>query len=297
MRSKADCSAADFGGKAVKKSTMIALAPDEIFRLTQELGRAREELERYRKFLLEVRRSILPPELPGVPGLDLAVHFADADGAGGDFYDVRPVGPNHWAIVVADVIGHGLAAAAILALVHALGNAVQNQQVPLAPGEALALINKLLATRYLANTGKFVTAFVGLYDTQERVMTYSSAGHPPPRLVRGNEVCRLDAAAGLPLGIETTSAYGSETVKLLAGDRLIAFTDGITESANAAHELFGDEKLDEIVCTPASGAAELVSRIVAAVQTFRAGCPAIDDETCLVATVQPAQEFIQVQRK
>jgi sigma-B regulation protein RsbU (phosphoserine phosphatase) len=87
------------------------------------------------------------------------VLFADADGPGGDFYDVYPVGLA-WAIVIADVSGHGLGAAAILALVHALGNALQGQPVP--PGAALALINKPLATRYLANTGQFVTAFVGL---------------------------------------------------------------------------------------------------------------------------------------
>jgi phosphoserine phosphatase RsbU/P len=273
---------------------MATLTSDEIPELNHELRHAREELERYDKLVLTIQRAILPQQLPTVPGLDLAVHFADAEDAGGDFYDVYPAGPNRWAIVIADVIGHGLAAAAILALVHAIGNAVQSQQVPPAPGAALALINKPLATRYLANTGQFVTAFVGLYDADAQVLTYASAGHPPPRLVRGNEVHRLDADSGLPLGIDDSSIYGNETLQLLAGDRLVLFTDGITESTNAARDLFGDERLDALLHAPASTAAELLDHVINSVRTFRAGRPAGDDETCLVAVVTPAQYSTQV---
>jgi sigma-B regulation protein RsbU (phosphoserine phosphatase) len=260
---------------------------DCVLRLNEELRHVRRQLASYGETVGALRRSILPQQLPNVPGLDLAVHFADADGAGGDFYDVRPVGPNHWAIVIADVSGHGLAAAAILALVHALGNAVQGQQGPTAPSAALALINKPLATRYLANTGQFVTAFVGLYDAEARVLTYSSAGHPPPRLVRGEEIRRLDAVSGLPLGINVTSVYDEASVQLLAGDRLVLFTDGITESRNAAHDFFGDERLDAALGAAASTAAELRDKVVNSVRTFRAGRPAGDDETCLVALVNP----------
>jgi sigma-B regulation protein RsbU (phosphoserine phosphatase) len=265
---------------------MAAQMPDEIVRLTRELRRAREEIKRYGELLLAIQRSILPHQLPDVPGLDLAVHFADVDGPGGDYYDVRPVGPDHWAIVIADVSGHGLAAAAILALVHALGNAMQGQVVPAAPAAALTLINGPLATRYLADTGQFVTAFVSLFDARSQVLTYSSAGHPPLRLIRGNEVRRLDAASGLPMGIETTSEYRNEAVQLLAGDRLVLYTDGITESTNAAHERFGDPRLDTVLRRPASTAARLLDDVVTSVQTFRGGRPPDDDETCLVAMMK-----------
>lgn len=260
---------------------------DQIRQLSRELRQARKELDRYGKLVLAIQRSILPQQLPHVPSLDLAVHFADVDGAGGDFYDVRLVGPNHWAIVIADVCGHGLAAAAILALVHALGNGVPTQKRPTPPGAALALVNAPLAARYLANTGHFVTAFVGLYDAEAQLLTYASAGHPPPRLVRGNEVRQLDAIAGLPLGIDKASAYRDETLHLQAGDRLVLFTDGVTESANTARELFGDKRLDAVLAKPASSAAELLKHIVDSVTTFRGQCPASDDETCLIAMIQP----------
>ncbi len=265
---------------------MSEITASTIVELNDKLRHAREELEHYGELLLMIQKAILPQQLPSVPGLDLAVHFADADGPGGDFYDVHPIGPYHWAIVIADVCGHGLAAAAILGLVHALANAVQDQQGPTAPAAALALINRPLATRYLADTGQFVTAFVGLFDATSQVLTYSCAGHPPPRLVRGSEVRRLNAASGLPLGIEESCEYWNGTLHLLAGDRLVLFTDGMTESTNAAHDLFGDNRLDAVLTAPVSSAAELLDRTVDSVRTFRAGRPADDDETCLVAVVK-----------
>ncbi len=263
---------------------------DRVRQLDEELREARGRLARYGETLGAIRRSILPQHLPSVPGLGLAVHFADADGPGGDLYDVRPVGPNHWALVIADVSGHDLGAAVIVALVHALGHALQDPQTPRSPGEALASINGPLATRYLADTGKFVTAFVGLYDPQRRVLTYSSAGHPPPRLIRGNDVQRLDAVRGLPLSVDRATVYESETVKLLPGDRLVLFTDGITESMNAANDFYSDTRLDAVLRTPAITAAELLERIVASVRAFRAEQPAVDDETCLVAVVKSDAE-------
>lgn len=258
--------------------------------LHDELREARQQLANYRDTLVTIQRAMLPQHLPDVPGLDLAVHLADADGVGGDFYDVRPVAPGRWAIVIADVIGHGLGAAAILAVVHALGNGVDRQRVMAEPGPALALVNGPLATRYLADSGKFVTAFVGLFDAEARVLTYASAGHPPPRFVRGSTVRRLDDVCGLPLGLDRTSTYEQSWLELQPGDRLVLFTDGVTESRNAAQSLFGDERLDAVLRTPAHSAAELLNRITGAVSTFREGRPAGDDETCLVALVGPATQ-------
>lgn len=258
-----------------------------------ELSEARRQLASYRDTLVTIQRAMLPQRLPDVPGLELAVHFADAEGVGGDFYDVRPVASGRWAMVIADVIGHGLGAAAILAVVHALGNAVDRQRVPAEPGAALALVNGPLATRYLADTGKFVTAFVGLYDAEAQALTYASAGHPPPRLVRGTAVRRLDDVSGLPLGLDRTSAYEQGRLELRPGDRLVLFTDGVTESRNAARSLYGDERLDAVLPAPVNSAAELLSRVTSSVRTFREGRPADDDETCLIALVKPTEATMQ----
>jgi sigma-B regulation protein RsbU (phosphoserine phosphatase) len=266
---------------------MLTAGADRESRLYEDLRRARSQLASYGEALVRIQRSFLPQRLPEVHGLDLAVHFAEAEGVGGDFYEVLPIGSGSWALVVADVSGHGLAAAAILALVHALGNAVRGRYVP--PGAALSQINKPLATRYLARTGQFVTAFIGLYDTATRVLTYASAGHPPPRLVRRNEVRRLDNVVDFPLGINETSVYDEASIQLLPGDRLVLFTDGVTESRNFEQDILGDERLDGLLCTPANSAAELRDHVVKSVRTFRGGQAAGDDETCLIAFVNPIQ--------
>ncbi len=260
---------------------------DQVLQLREELRHSREELNRYSDMLLAIQRSILPQQLPSVPGLDLAVHFADADGVGGDFYDVHPIGPDRWAILVADVVGHGPAAAAVLAMVHALSSAVRGQSPGPAPGTALSLVNRPLANRYLADSGRFVTAFVGQYDARTQLLTYASAGHPYPRLIRGSAPLRLDAVSGMPLGISEKSVYQEAVVQLLPHDRLVFFTDGITESANAAHQQFGEDRLDASIRASASNADELLHNVVNSVRTFRAGQPAGDDETCLVAVVNP----------
>jgi len=269
---------------------------DQVLELTKALRQAREELNRYGEMLLSIQRSLLPQQLPTVPGLDLAVHFADAEGVGGDFYDVHPIGPDGWAIVIADVMGRGLAAAALLAMVHALSSTIRGQEPGPSPGAALSLVNRPLATRYLADSGQYVTAFVGQFDTRTQALTYASAGHPYPRLIRGDSLLRLDAATGLPLGVSATSAYEEASVQLLPDDRLVLFTDGITEGTNAVRELFGDQRLDKVLRAPASTAAELLDHVVNSVRTFRAGRPANDDETCLVAVVKPVQQTAQARK-
>jgi sigma-B regulation protein RsbU (phosphoserine phosphatase) len=269
---------------------------DQIRQLSDELHQAREELKRFGEALLTIQKSILPQQLPTVPRLDLAVHFADADAVGGDFYDVHPIGPDRWAIVIADVVGHGLAAAALLGLVHALGSAVRGRELAPSPGSILSLINRLLA-RYLGESGQFVTAFVGQYDARTDVLTYASAGHPYPRLIRRDSLLRLGAATGMPLGVSPTSNYEEASVQLLPDDRLILFTDGITESISPAHERFGDQRLDAVLLRTASTAAELLDHVVNSVQTFRVGRPADDDETCLVALVKSGPAVAPEPRK
>ncbi len=262
---------------------------NQVEQLNEELRQARAELARYGELLVRVQKSIMPQRLPDVPGLDLAVHSAEAEQVGGDFYDVQPIGPDRWAIVISDVSGHGLAAAAVMALAHAIGSAWKGHGPLLSPGEALRLINRPLATRYLADTGQFVTAFVAWYDVRQQVLTYASAGHPPPRLVRAGEVRQLNAVSGLPLGIEEASVYEEAVVSLLPGDRVVLFTDGMTEAVNAQHEMFGEVCFDAALSAPATTAAQLLGNVMDALQAFRGRTPAEDDETCLVGVVRPSQ--------
>lgn len=264
-----------------KVNPMYAMA-NRVFHLIEQLREARAELASYSELLVRVHRSILPPRLPDVPGLDLAVHFAAAEQVGGDFYDVRPVGQGHWALGIADSCGHGLTAAAVMDLAHALGNASNGQTHTPSPGADLRRINGLLSP-YLANTGRFLTAFVAFYDASSQVLLYASAGHPPPRLVRAGQVRRLDAVGGLPLGIEESSRYEEAAERLVSGDRVAFFTDGITDARSAQQEYFGDARFGAAITAPAATAAELLRHVTDELRAFRGD----DDQTCLVGVVRP----------
>lgn len=275
------------------RTQILAATADSVLELQAQLRYARNQLASYGKTLFAIQRSILPRRLPDVPGLDLAVHFAELEQAGGDLYDVSPLGPESWAIVIADVSGHGLAAAAVLALTHALGHSLQEQGTPPSPRAALALVNGALATRYLVNSGQFVTVFAGWYETRTQVFKYASAGHPPPRLIRDGKIRRLENASGVPLGVDGESFYQEAVIQLRPGDRLVFYTDGMTECTNAAGELFGEQRFDDTLRAPTNGAAELLDRVLHSVRAFRAGRPPGDDETCLVAAVKPIGAVMQ----
>jgi sigma-B regulation protein RsbU (phosphoserine phosphatase) len=255
-----------------------------------------EELDRYDKLVLTIQRAILPQQLPTVPGLDLAVHFADVEDAGGDYYDVYPAGPNRWAIVIADVIGHGLAAAAILALVHALATPFRANKYP-SPRRGPGIDQQTTGRSVTWPTRAVCYCLRRLYDADAQVLTYASAGHPPPRLIRGNQVHRLVTASGLPLESIEQAHMGMRHYSPAGRPPGTVHGRHYPESANASHDLFGDERLDANLRAPANTATELLERIVDSVRTFRVGRPAGDDETCLVAVVKSDPADTQEPRK
>src|SRR5437762_9568545 len=169
--------------------------------LSEELKKAYEAVDYELKGLADIQRSLLPKELPRIPNLSLAAHYQTSRRAGGDYYDFFPLPDGRWGILIADVSGHGTAAAVLMAVTHSIAHTYPGAPTP--PGELLGHVNRVLAERYTANSGAFVTAFYAVYDPATRAITYSSAGHPPPRLKRcaDGSLALLDGQHGLPLGI------------------------------------------------------------------------------------------------
>ena len=135
-------------------------------------------------------------------------------------------------------------------------------------------------------TGLAIVAFYGIYDPPTRRLTYASAGHNPPRLKRCSDgsLVSLDGVSGLPLGIFADEVYEETTYSLLPGDQVVFYTDGITEPENAYGEMFGEERLiDVLVKYQSAGAAEIVSRSLEAALQWT-GLPELqDDMTMLIA--------------
>jgi sigma-B regulation protein RsbU (phosphoserine phosphatase) len=252
--------------------------------LKNQLGAALKSLDRELQTVGEIQRSLLPESLPAIPGFELAAHYQTSARAGGDYYDFFQLPNGGWGLFIADVSGHGTPAAVLMAITHAIAHAQPLAQTP--PGKMLGYLNDRLAAAYTRG-GTFVTAFYAVLDPEHRMLTYSRAGHNPPRLARKGSVRSIDSAGGLPLGILNARVYEQATMTLEPGDQLLLYTDGITEAVAPARggdprEMFGLERLDRLLvdclrCT----AGECIDRICAAVRAFGGNAVPNDDQTLI----------------
>ena len=252
--------------------------------LRNQLGAALEALEGELQVVGDIQRSLLPSKLPSMPGFEMAAYYETSARAGGDYYDFFPLDGRGWGMFIADVSGHGTPAAVLMAITHAIAHAEPGTHEP--PAALLEYLNKRLTCTY-TQAGTFITSFYAVLEPTTRTLTYSRAGHNPPRLVRGGRVMSLDQNGALPLGIMTGQAYEQSCITLEHGDLLLLYTDGITEARGPLHdgdrrELFGVERLDNLLLDcGASGAEECVGRIRAGVAAFCENAPPTDDRTLI----------------
>lgn len=252
--------------------------------LRNRLGAALATLDRELQIVGQIQRSLLPDELPTIPGFELAAHYLTSAQAGGDYYDFFPLHAGGWGIFIADVSGHGTPAAVLMAITHALAHAQPGTHTP--PAVLLQYLNQQLS-RFYTRDGTFVTAFYAVLDPSTRTLEYSMAGHNPPRLVRDNQVLPLNKNAALPLGILCDQGYGQSSLTLQSDDLLLLYTDGITEAmaprtSAGPRELFGIDRLDQVLLDSRGCAAEsCVARIRTEVCAFSGNAPPTDDQTLI----------------
>jgi sigma-B regulation protein RsbU (phosphoserine phosphatase) len=264
--------------------------------LSGQVQQAYDVLDREMQVVADIQRSLLPAELPSIPTLEMAVYYQTSRRAGGDYYDFFPLpGSNgepagsaygRWGILIADVSGHGTPAAVLMAVCHSIAHTHSGPPAP--PSELLGFLNRHLTARYTMGTGSFITAFYGIYDPKTRKMTYSSAGHCPPRLrqSRDGQIVSLDAARDLPLGIEPTERYHDIVVSFEEGDAILFYTDGITEGrVPGSADLFGIERVDEVLSHCDNRPPEMIRRTLESLEKFTAGSPPADDQTLLAVRV------------
>jgi sigma-B regulation protein RsbU (phosphoserine phosphatase) len=257
--------------------------------LRNQLAGALKALDKELQVVGSIQRSLLPEQLPTIPGFEMAAFYQTSARAGGDYYDFFPMhgggmGAGAMGLFIADVSGHGTPAAVLMAITHAIAHARPGTHTP--PAALLHYLNNQLARAYTRD-GTFITAFYAILDPAARTLTYSRAGHNPPRLVRGDRVLALDKNGALPLGIEEGQVYEQSTITLERGDLLLLYTDGITEarvpSKDAAkREMLGVERLDKMLleCARCS-AADCVDRIRCEVGAFCENTPQLDDQTLI----------------
>jgi phosphoserine phosphatase RsbU/P len=257
--------------------------------LRNQLATALSRLDAELQVVGDIQRSLLPRELPPIPGFELAAHYQTSARAGGDYYDFFPLDSRGhagggWGLFIADVSGHGTPAAVLMAITHAVAHAQPGTHTP--PAAMLEYLNDRLVQSYTSG-GTFITAFYAVLDPAARTLTYSRAGHNPPRLVRGDRVLSLDEEGGLPMGILGEQSYGQATVTLERGDLLLLYTDGITEAmapakGDAPRRMFGLSRLDKLLLAcDECNAAGCISRIRSEVAAFAENMPPSDDQTLI----------------
>ena len=253
--------------------------------LSEKLKAAYEAVDYEMKVVADIQRSLLPAQMPNIPTMALAAHYQTSHRAGGDYYDFFPLPDGKWGLLIADVSGHGTPAAVLMAVTHSLAHSYPGPAMP--PGRMLEHVNNHLTARYTAQSDTFVTAFYGVYDPADRSLTYASAGHNPPRKKRcvDGTLDLLTGATGLPLGISPVEKYREQTYRLVPGDQLVLYTDGITEANNEQGEMFGLARLDKVLENCAVGASDLLQSVLNALREFTGDEPAHDDRTLLVAKI------------
>lgn len=241
------------------------------------LGKKR--LEDELKIARQIQVSFLPTKNPTVRGFDIAGLNISSQQVGGDYYDFIPIVEGQMGIAIADSIGKGIPAALVMASFRAsLLAEIRNNY---AIRTILGKVNRLLWESL--EQGNFVTAVYGVLDTQNRILTYSNAGHNQPILRRASGKIDYLAEGGMALAISPDAAYAERRFTLRAGDILVFYTDGVTEAKNERNEEFGQGRLEALLHQPPNLSAEaLAHKIVDEVKMFAAPTHQMDDLTLVV---------------
>ena len=228
-----------------------------------------------------IQRGLLPTTTPQLAGLSLASSWQPANGVGGDCFDMLTFGAGAMGVYIADVAGKGVPAALLMSNLQAAVRAFAQEGA--APGSVATSVNRLLC-RNMAS-GRFVTFCYARIDVAAGKLTYANAGHNPPLLVRADATIEKLAPGGTVLGVFAESTYEQGDFPLRPNDRLIFYTDGITEGRNPDGDEFGEDRLAASALQHrALGADDMLAAMLQDIEGFNGGVYE-DDATLIVAAL------------
>jgi sigma-B regulation protein RsbU (phosphoserine phosphatase) len=242
------------------------------------IAKEKQRLDAELEIAAEIQNRLFPSEIPKIKGYDLSAFNRPCTEVGGDYFDLIGIGES-LGIAVADVAGKGIGAAMLMSNLQAMLQVRSSETLD--PGDLLRRTNADLIRR--VGEGRFITLFYLILEAGTGRVRYSNAGHNPPYLLRpSGEITELKVS-GMPLGILPNIHYQSSEARVEPGDVLLLYSDGITECMNRHGELFGEDRLKDVLSQSASGDAHAIrGAIFSAVDTFRENEPYSDDMTLIV---------------
>lgn len=252
-----------------------------------EVAKEKERLQGEIEIAREVQKQLYPKSVPASKTLKLTAACRPARMVSGDYYDYLSLEEPKLALAIGDVAGKGISAALLMATVQSSLRAQLRagpeaaRDAALSPAALVSRLNQQLHA-YTAPE-KYSTFYFAVYDDATGLLTYTNAGHLPPILVRGGEVSRLEVT-GTIIGAFPFARYEESRIQLAPGDLLVCYTDGITEPENEYGEMFGEERLIELLLRQArSEGEELIESAMEAVRHWTGSPELQDDMTMLVA--------------
>jgi phosphoserine phosphatase RsbU/P len=276
--------AADYITKPIQGEEVLARVATHLTRqhLERALRQSRDRLDRELASAARMQRLILPASMPQHPNVSFAAYYETSRHAGGDYYDVLPLGDDRFGILVADVSGHGAPAAIVMAMIRAVVHTYPGEAAD--PPAVLHHINRHF--QFLWDTAMYATAVYGVLDMSRRTLRVSSAGHPLPLVVRaGHEVSAVALDTVMCLLWDELGDVPCLEHALQTGDRLIFYTDGITER-QGKDGMYDPERLTAALAGACSRQpSEIVEHLVADLDAFAGGHEPDDDQTLLIVGV------------
>jgi sigma-B regulation protein RsbU (phosphoserine phosphatase) len=262
-------------------AAQVAIAIENA-RLYEQIARQEKRLERDLAMARQLQFRLLPPTLPKLANLDIAAKFVPARAIGGDLYDFVNYSLSRTAIVIGDVSGKGAPAAIYAALV----SGILRSHAPIEPGpaEMLSAVNFSLGERRIES--QFVSLIYAVWDDRNRTLQVANSGLPRPIYCHDGKIEVIEAT-GLPLGLFDDADYDEFTFRAKPGDMFVFFSDGILDASNKDEELFGRERVGEIVAAnPDASPDAVVKLIFKAVAEHASGEEAFDDQTVVAIRVK-----------
>lgn len=252
---------------------------------TEELASANATMVKELKLARKIQEALIPGKEVSQDGFWCAGRFLPMEELGGDLYDIFTSEPGVWNLVIADVSGHGVPAALVTAMVKI---SFQIHCLPgLSPGEVLDQVNRELVAS-IGDTRQYVTMVYAQVDLNRGEIRYSSAGHNEIILLRKTGQKEILEPNSGVVGMNVDEIFLTSSVTFAPGDTLVLFTDGVIDARSRSRELFGLERMMDLLAQGTRSPSDLVRTVLEKVQNFLDGQPPQDDITILAARWDPA---------